>query len=72
MLNSQITALDYNDHRKHIQYTFQPKCRVIYVKADDTYIDRCALNRYTLHYTAALKYKYVREKRNIPKYGLSD
>lgn len=31
------------------------------------------LKTYTLHYTAALKYKYnARAKRNIPKYGLSD
>jgi hypothetical protein len=43
----------------------------VYVKAADTYIDHCALNSYTLHYTTALKYKYdAREKRNIPKHGL--
>jgi len=58
MLNSEKTALDYKYNRKHIQYTFQAKCRVVYVKAADTYIDHCALNRYALHYTAALKYRY--------------
>jgi len=73
MLNSEKTALHYKYHRKHIQYTFLAKCRFVYIKAADTYIDHCALNRYTLHYTAALKYKYdAREERNIPKYGLSD
>jgi hypothetical protein len=73
MLNSEKTALDYKDHRKHIRYTFQAKCRVVYVKVGDTYIDHCALNRNTLHYTADLKYKYdTREKRYIPQYGLSD
>jgi len=72
MLNINKTVLDYKDYRKHKHYIFQTKCRVVYVKAADTYIDHCALNRYTLHYTAALKYKYdAREKRNIPKYGLS-
>jgi hypothetical protein len=72
MLNSEKNALDYKDHRKHIRYTFQAKCRGAYVKVVDTYIDPCALNRNTLHYTADLKYKYAREKRYIPKYGLSD
>jgi hypothetical protein len=57
MLNSEKTVLDYKDHRKHIWYTFQAKCRAVYVKAADTHFDHCALNRYTLHYTAALKYK---------------
>lgn len=73
MLNSEITSLDYKIHKKHTRYTFQTKCRIVYVKASDTYIDHRTLNSYTLHYTTALRYKYdAREKRNIPKYGLSD
>jgi len=50
-------------HALAIQYTFQAKCRIVYIKAADTYIDHCALNRYTLHYTDALKYKFDARKK---------